>query len=130
MSVPLGSVAGMSEEAPVTSQDVIFAFHGFPGSVHQLVHGRPDVDRFHVRGFIEQGTTTTPFDMVVRNKASRYHLVIDALNNALVTPPGADALKHWCQAQLARHQRYIVQHLEDLPQVRDWRLGGRLEIAD
>ena len=62
--------------------DVVFAFHGYPGAIHQLVHGRPDADRFHVRGFIEQGTTTTPFDMVVRNKASRYHLVMDAINNA------------------------------------------------
>ena len=61
--------------------DVVFAFHGYPGAIHQLVHGRPDADRFHVRGFEEEGTTTTPFDMVVRNHASRYHLVIDALNN-------------------------------------------------
>ncbi len=64
------------------SVDVVFAFHGYPGAIHQLVHGRPDADRFHVRGFIEEGTTTTPFDMVVRNRASRYHLVMDALNNA------------------------------------------------
>ncbi len=112
------------------TQDVIFAFHGYPGAIHQLVHGRPDADRFHVRGFIEQGTTTTPFDMVVRNQASRYHLVVDALNNAKVTPPGASALKEWCLTQLNRHQRYIVQHLEDLPQVRDWRLGSPLEVAD
>ena len=48
--------------------DVVFSFHGYPGAVHQLVHGRPDADRFHVRGFIEEGTTTTPFDMVVRNR--------------------------------------------------------------
>ena len=67
--------------------DVVFAFHGYPGAVHQLVHGRPDADRFRVRGFIEEGTTTTPFDMVVRNKASRYHLVMDALNNARRTRP-------------------------------------------
>ena len=76
--------------------DVVFSFHGFPGAVHQLVHGRPDADRFHVRGFIDQGTTTTPFDMVVRNRASRYHLVMDAINNAKRTPPGASAVKAWC----------------------------------
>ncbi len=68
--------------------DVVFAFHGYPGAIHQLVHGRPDADRFRVRGFIEEGTTTTPFDMVVRNRVSRYHLVMDALNNAHRTPPG------------------------------------------
>jgi xylulose-5-phosphate/fructose-6-phosphate phosphoketolase len=100
--------------------DVVFSFHGFPGAVHQLVHGRPDADRFHVRGFIDQGTTTTPFDMVVRNRASRYHLVMDAINNAQRTPPGASAVKAWAQSQLERHHAYIVDHLEDMPEVRDW----------
>jgi xylulose-5-phosphate/fructose-6-phosphate phosphoketolase len=103
--------------------DVVFAFHGFPGAVHQLVHGRPNADRFHVRGFIEQGTTTTPFDMVVRNRASRYHLVIDAINNASRVPRGATAVKKWCEAKLAEHEAYVVEHLEDLPEVRDWVLG-------
>jgi len=100
--------------------DVVFSFHGFPGAVHQLVHGRPDADRFHVRGFIDQGTTTTPFDMVVRNRASRYHLVMDAINNAKRTPPGASAVKAWAQSQLDRHHAYIIEHLEDMPEVRDW----------
>ena len=100
--------------------DVVFAFHGYPGAIHQLVHGRPDTDRFHVRGFIEEGTTTTPFDMVVRNRASRYHLVMDALNNARRTPLGASDLKAWCQTKLAEHETYVVEHLEDMPEVRDW----------
>jgi xylulose-5-phosphate/fructose-6-phosphate phosphoketolase len=103
--------------------DVVFSFHGFPGAIHQVMHGRPNTDRFHVRGFIEEGTTTTPFDMVVRNKASRYDLVIDALNNADRIPPGAAELKAWCEQQLVRHAEYIVEHLEDLPEVRDWVLG-------
>ena len=100
--------------------DVVFSFHGFPGAVHQLVHGRPDADRFHVRGFIEEGTTTTPFDMVVKNRASRYHLVMDAINNAKRTPAGASELKAWCEAQLARHSSYVVEHLEDMPEVQNW----------
>ncbi len=103
--------------------DVVFAFHGYPGAIHQLVHGRPDADRFRVRGFIEEGTTTTPFDMVVRNRASRYHLVMDALNNARRTPPGASDLKAWCEQHLAEHEVYVVEHLEDMPEVRDWVLG-------
>ncbi len=118
---------GMSEtyfrELFTDTKDVIFAFHGYPGAIHQLVHGRPDADRFRVRGFIEEGTTTTPFDMVVRNRASRYHLVLDALNNAKVAPSGADDLRAYCDSQLARHEAYIREHLEDLPEVRDWRLG-------
>jgi xylulose-5-phosphate/fructose-6-phosphate phosphoketolase len=104
--------------------DVVFAFHGYPGAIHQLVHGRPDADRFHVRGFIEEGTTTTPFDMVVKNRASRYHLVMDALNNARRTPPGASELKAWCEAKLAEHHAYVVEHMEDLPEVRDWIWNG------
>ncbi|MFC7360127.1 phosphoketolase family protein [Nocardioides astragali] len=102
--------------------DVVFAFHGYPGAVHQLVHGRPAADRFRVRGFIEEGTTTTPFDMVVRNHASRYHLVIDALDRARRTPSGASALKTWCQERLAAHEVYVVEHLQDMPEVRDWSL--------
>ena len=104
-----------------THVDVVFSFHGFPGAVHQLVHGRPDADRFHVRGFIEQGTTTTPFDMTVRNKASRYHLVMDAINNAGRTPTGsAELLKLGAQAELRQARAYVVEHLEDMPEVRDW----------
>jgi len=100
--------------------DVVFAFHGFPGAVHQLVHGRPGADRFHVRGFIEEGTTTTPFDMVVRNRVSRFHLVLDALDNAGRLPSGAGALRQWCHAQLRRHADFVVANLEDMPEVRDW----------
>ncbi|MEU8817031.1 phosphoketolase family protein [Actinoplanes sp. NPDC048796] len=118
---------GMSEtlftELFTDTVDVVFAFHGYPGAIHQLVHGRPDADRFRVRGFIEQGTTTTPFDMTVRNKASRYHLVMDAINNAKRLPRGAEDLKKWCEAQLSRHAEYVVEHLEDMPEVRDWTLG-------
>ncbi len=107
--------------------DVVFAFHGFPGAIHQLVHGRPKADRFHVRGFIEQGTTTTPFDMVVRNETSRYHLVMDAINNARRTPPGASQLQDWCRAKLAEHEAYVVQHFDDMPEIRDWTLGDWAE---
>ena len=107
--------------------DVVFAFHGYPGAVHQLVHGRPDADRFRVRGFIEEGTTTTPFDMVVRNRVSRYHLVMDALNNAHRTPPGSSELMAWCEERLAAHEEYVVAHLQDMPEVRDWVLPDPAE---
>jgi xylulose-5-phosphate/fructose-6-phosphate phosphoketolase len=105
--------------------DVVFAFHGYPGAVHQLVHGRPDADRFRVRGFIEEGTATTPFDMVVLNRVSRYHLVMDALNNAHRTPTGASDLMAWCERKLAEHAAYVVEYLQDMPEVRDWSLPDR-----
>lgn len=127
---PNGMSEGYFTELFTDDKDVIFAFHGFPGAIHQLVHGRPDADRFRVRGFIEQGTTTTPFDMVVRNRASRYHLVMDAINNARRAVPGGQELKAWCQAQLEEHERYIVEHLEDMPQVRDWALGYQQEVLE
>ncbi len=120
---PHGMDAGLFRELFTDHVDVVFAFHGFPGAIHQLVHGRPEADRFHVRGFIEEGTTTTPFDMTVRNKASRYHLVMDALNNAGRAPAGADDLRHWCEDKLVEHGTYVVQHMEDMPEVRDWSLG-------
>ncbi len=92
-----------------------------PAPIHQLVHGRPDADRFHVRGFIEEGTTTTPFDMVVRNKASRYHLVMDAINNAGRTPRGASELKAWCEAAAGRARRRTSSSTSrTCREVRDW----------
>ena len=106
--------------------DVVFAFHGYPGAIHQLVHGRPDADRFRARGFVEQGTTTTPFDMVVRNKVDRYHLVMDAINNAANKPVGAHELYQYCERMLAKHADYIVEHLEDMPEVENWVLGSDL----
>src|ERR1044071_8135826 len=119
---PHGMSETMFRELFTDHVDVVFAFHGYPGAIHQLVHGRPDADRFRVRGFIEEGTTTTPFDMVVRNRASRYHLVMDAWNNARRTPPGASDLKAWCEERLTEHEAYVVKHLEDMPVVRDWSL--------
>jgi xylulose-5-phosphate/fructose-6-phosphate phosphoketolase len=99
---------------------VVFAFHGYQRAIHQLVHGRPNAPQFHVRGFNEQGTTTTPFDMVVLNEVSRYHLCILAMECATrlrhVTPP----FIRECHDILTRHQSYIQANLEDMPEVRDW----------
>jgi xylulose-5-phosphate/fructose-6-phosphate phosphoketolase len=100
--------------------DVVFAFHGHPRAIHPLVHGRPDIDRFHVRGFTEHGTTTTPFDMVVLNRMSRYDLVLEALRRSRRVPEGGDVLARLCHEQLARHRSYVVEELEDMPEVRSW----------
>ena len=102
------------------STDVVFAFHGYPRAVHQLLHGRTNPGRFHVRGFNEQGTTTTPFDMVVLNRMSRYHLVLEALRRSRRAPERGAELEALCRAQLARHDLYVREHLEDMPEVRDW----------
>jgi xylulose-5-phosphate/fructose-6-phosphate phosphoketolase len=100
--------------------DVVFAFHGYPRAVHELLHGRSNPGRFHVRGFNEQGTTTTPFDMVVLNKMSRYHLALEALRRSRRAPERGADLADYCHAMLEHHHHYIREHLEDMPEVRDW----------
>jgi xylulose-5-phosphate/fructose-6-phosphate phosphoketolase len=105
-----------TREAPV-----VFAFHGYQRAIHEMVHGRPNVDRFHVRGYNEEGTTTTPFDMVVRNEMSRYHLALEAVRRASPMTGRAAALVEHCEAMLARHPTWIREHLEDMPEVREWK---------
>jgi xylulose-5-phosphate/fructose-6-phosphate phosphoketolase len=102
---------------------VVFAFHGYPRQVHFLIHGQGDTDRFHVRGYEEEGTTTTPFDMVVRNRMSRYQLCLEALRRSRRRVPGGDELAEHCRTMLARHEIYIRENLEDMPEVRDWTLS-------
>ncbi|WP_028267015.1 phosphoketolase family protein [Arthrobacter sp. MA-N2] len=100
--------------------EVIMAWHGYARALHQLLHGRPRPERFHVRGYNEQGTTTTPFDMVVLNQMSRYHLVLEALRRVHRQVVGADELVDFCRTRLEAHTRYIREHFEDLPEIRDW----------
>jgi xylulose-5-phosphate/fructose-6-phosphate phosphoketolase len=119
---------GMLEDAFVRlfTRDVhvVFSFHGYPGAIHQLIHGRPNAHRFHVRGYKEEGTTTTPFDMVVLNETSRYHIVMDAIRRSRRPPPNTTALNDACLSMLARHQDYVGKHFEDMPEIRDWSWGA------
>jgi len=120
---------GMDESTFVSlftrETDVVFAFHGYQRAIHESVHGRPNAQRFHVRGFNEEGTTTTPFDMVVRNGISRYHLCIEALRRAHPEPGRGswqtDVLIDRCKAMLERHRTYVRERLEDMPEVAGWK---------
>jgi xylulose-5-phosphate/fructose-6-phosphate phosphoketolase len=100
---------------------VLFAFHGYPAVIHRLVYKRHNHSNIHVRGFIEEGTTTTPFDMVVRNLLDRFHLFDDVINN--VPSLGAKAVyaKQAIRDKLVEHGRYIVAHGKDMPEVADWK---------
>ncbi|MFZ6773893.1 phosphoketolase family protein [Undibacterium sp. SXout7W] len=104
-----------------TDKPVIFAFHGYPKLIHQLTYRRQNHHHFHVRGYRGEGTTTTPFDMVVLNNLDRYQLALDAImrvprfNNQI---ENAQA-RYW--TAIERHKRYIYEHGEDLPEIRDWR---------
>ncbi len=115
---------GMDEAAFIESftedKPVIFAFHGYARAMHEIVHGRPNTPRFHVRGFIEEGTTTTPFDMVVLNHMSRYHLCIEAMRRASRVRGLTAPLIAECNDMLARHHEYVRANLEDMPEIRDW----------
>jgi xylulose-5-phosphate/fructose-6-phosphate phosphoketolase len=100
--------------------DVVFAFHGYRWIIHSMVHGRANEARFHVRGFNDMGTTTTPFDMVVLNKMSRFHLAIDALKHVpRLRSQASDAIDMF-NRKLYEHHAYIREHFEDLPEIRNW----------
>ncbi len=117
---PHGLSAVDFEKLFTAGGEVVVAWHGYARAFHQLLHGRPNPDRFHVRGYNEEGTTTTPFDMVVLNRMSRYHLALEALNRVGGDVDGAEELAEHCQQMLAKHREYILAHLEDMPEIRDW----------
>ncbi len=116
---------GMSEtrfvELFTSDKPVVFAFHGYQRALHAILHGRPRAERFHVRGFNEQGTTTTPFDMVVLNGMSRFHLAIVALNRARRSDVDAEALVAQCRSAIESATAHAHAHFEDPPDIRDWR---------
>ncbi len=110
---PHGLSAAAFAELFTESCPVVFAFHGYPMVVHELLHGRPAPQRFHVHGYREEGTTTTPFDMLVVNRMSRFDLANDALGRC-----GRDGSRF--DADLARHRRWIAEHDNDLPDILGW----------
>jgi len=99
---------------------VIFAYHGYPWLIHRLTYRRTNHDNLHVRGYKEEGTTTTPFDMVVRNDLDRFHLAADVIDRVpRLQPVGAHA-KQALREKLVDHRAYIERYGEDMPEVRDW----------
>ncbi|MEJ2634123.1 MAG: phosphoketolase family protein [Calditrichia bacterium] len=102
---------------------VIFAFHGYPRVIHELVHHRPNPQRFHVHGYIEEGRTTTPFDMRVLNKLSRFHLGIAALNRTPRLRSHAGIIIDEFTKKLNEHEAYIREHDDDMPEIKNWAWG-------
>ncbi|MGU3575156.1 phosphoketolase [Brucellaceae bacterium C25G] len=104
-----------------TNRPVIFAYHGYPYLIHRLVYKRTNHPNFHVRGFIEKGTTTTPFDMAVMNELDRYHLAIEALERLPLTADISEPLIAGFNAQLQKHHDFVREHGEDMPEVLNWK---------
>ncbi|MDX6263344.1 MAG: xylulose-5-phosphate/fructose-6-phosphate phosphoketolase [Kribbellaceae bacterium] len=103
-----------------TDKPIIFAYHGYPSLIHRLTYRRHNHANLHVRGYKEEGTTTTPFDMVVRNDLDRYRLVMDVIDRVPGLGQRAAETRQWLTDQRARHHAHIVEHGEDLPEVRNW----------
>ena len=100
---------------------VIFAYHGYPWLIHRLTYRRNNHGNLHVRGYKEEGTTTTPFDMVVMNDLDRYHLVMDVADRLPKIAHRAAELKQAMRDKRAEHKRYITEHGEDMPEIRNWK---------
>ena len=108
---------------------IIFAFHGYPALIHRLTYRRINHSQLHVRGFKEEGTTTTPFDMVVLNELDRFHLAGDVIRRV----PGLDAralpAKEFLRTKLLEHQAYIREHGVDMPEIEGWKWGAATSTA-
>jgi xylulose-5-phosphate/fructose-6-phosphate phosphoketolase len=104
-----------------TDKPVIFAFHGYPWLVHRLTYKRRNHDNFHVHGYQEEGTTTTPFDMTVLNKLDRFHLASDAIDRVKRLQATAGHVKQMLRDKLIEHREYVCRYGKDMPEIADWR---------
>jgi len=100
---------------------IIFAYHGYPWLIHRLTYRRTNHDELHVRGYKEEGTTTTPFDMCVRNDLDRFHLVCDVADRAPALSTRAGYIKQAMRDKLVEHEAYITTAGEDMPEIVNWR---------
>jgi len=100
---------------------VIFAYHGYPWLIHRLTYRRHNHNNFHVRGYKEEGTTTTPFDMTVLNDLDRYHLAGDAVDRVPKLHPIGAHFKQMLRNKLVQHKQYIAEYGEDMPEIREWK---------
>jgi xylulose-5-phosphate/fructose-6-phosphate phosphoketolase len=107
-----------------TNRPVIFAYHGYPSLIHRPTYRRDGHHNIHVRGYKEEGTTTTPFDMVVMNDMDRFHLVMDVIDRVPGLGDRAARLRQQMTDARTRHRAYIREHGEDLPEIRDWTWTG------
>ena len=116
------ALAGVLHALFGSDTEIVFAFHGYPSAIHELVHHRPNPTRFHVRGYVEEGTTTTPFDMTACNRMSRYHIAIEALRRVGLEHEAAPFIR-----MLDEDHAYIAVHGVDAPRVSGWHWSNHSE---
>ena len=109
------------DELFTTDKPIVFAFHGYPWLIHRLTYRRAGHENLHVRGYKEEGTTTTPFDMCVMNELDRFHLAGDVIDRVPTLGVAAAYAKQAIRDRLIDHARYIARHGEDMPEIRNWR---------
>jgi len=122
---PHGLGDGDFQDLFTADKPVIFAFHAYPWLIHRLTYRRPNHDNFHVRGYKEEGTITTPFDMTVLNELDRFHLVMDAVDRLPQTGERGLHLKRMLQEKLIEHKAYIDLNGQDMPEIRNWKWTAR-----
>jgi xylulose-5-phosphate/fructose-6-phosphate phosphoketolase len=108
------------DELFTKDKPVIFAFHAYPWLIHRLTYRRTNHDNIHVRGYKEEGTITTPFDMTVLNDLDRFHLVMDAIDRLPRTGDKGIYLKQQLRDKLIEHRQYINKNGQDMPEIRNW----------
>jgi len=108
------------DELFTTDKPIIFAFHGYPWLIHRLTYKRKNHDNLHVRGYKEEGTTTTPFDMTVLNQMDRFQLTFDTIRRIPRLQPIVEKTADWLYDQLQKHKAYVMENGEDLPEIRNW----------
>lgn len=121
---PHGMTDGDFDALFTTDKPVIFAFHGYAGLIHRLTYKRRNHDNFHVRGYKDEGTTTTPFDMVVLNNLDRYQLALDVIRRVPRLSGMVEQATQRYRDTIKRHIAYVCEHGEDLPEVRNWQWTG------
>jgi len=113
-----------------TDKPVIFAYHGYPWLIHRLTYRRTNHSNLHVRGYKEEGTTSTPFDMVVMNDMDRFHLAIDVIERVSRLKNSAVYLKQALRNRLIDHKQYIYKHGEDMPEIQNWQWPYGIDVAE